>query len=71
MANHKNDLIDWLGLRKLFKFAVSRTRGCFLNALLILLLAPLVVIVIIAILRLLQALFTGNHEAIRGVSGTF
>ena len=67
MANQKNDLISWLGLRQPFKFAVARPLGRFLGALLVLLAGALVVIVIVATGHLLQALFTGNHQAIRGV----
>lgn len=67
MAHQKNDLISWLGLRQPFKFAVARPLGRFLGALLVLLAGALVVIVIVATGHLLQALFTGNHEAIRGV----
>ncbi|NQZ73184.1 MAG: hypothetical protein HRT60_08955, partial [Dinoroseobacter sp.] len=67
VANQKNDLIGWLGLQQTFNFNLARPLGRFLGALLVLLAGALVVIVIVATGHLLQALFTGNHEAIRGV----
>ncbi len=67
MTDNKNNLLDWLGIQNPPNFLVARWLGSLLGSLLLFFAICLVVIVIVATGHLFRALFTGNHEAIRGV----